>query len=182
MIHQNRIVVKNWNVRRPRHSTSRWRAPASVSITVGRGPVPREFPGDRSMARDRPSPCGKERRFFTAARVPVPRERWDTRTIRASSVVCDRLITNGSGVTPDLQGWRRRAAPRVLERVNNGEGQALALREREPFFFTAARVPVPRELPGDRSMGEGLSLALREGEPFFHRSARACPPRAFRIP
>ena len=34
---------------------------------VARGPVPR----DRSMAKDRPSPYVKGRRFFTAARGPV---------------------------------------------------------------------------------------------------------------
>ena len=100
------------------------------------------------MARDRPSPYGKESRFFTVARGPVPRERWDTRTIRATSVVCERLITNGSGPgAPDLQGWRRRAAPRVLERVNAGEGLSLALREREGVFFhrSAGACP-PRSL------------------------------------
>ena len=33
------------------------------------------------MARDRPSPYVKGRRFFTVARGPVPRERWIARTI-----------------------------------------------------------------------------------------------------
>ena len=44
---------------------------------------------------------------ITVARGPVPRERWCARTIRAPSVVCDRLITNGSGAgAPELQRGR----------------------------------------------------------------------------
>ena len=49
--------------------------------TVARGAVPREFPVDRRMARDRPSPYVKGGAFFrlrpppvTVARGPVPRE------------------------------------------------------------------------------------------------------------
>ena len=71
------------------------------------------------MARDRPSPYGEEKAFFIVARGPVPRERWIARDmardrpspygdrgrrIGPTSVVCDRLITNGSGAgAPDLQ-------------------------------------------------------------------------------
>ena len=36
----------------------------------------------------------------------------------------------------DLQAWR----------ANDGEGQALALREGAAFFFTVARGPVPRDV------------------------------------
>ena len=51
-------------------------------FTVARGPVPREFSVDRSMARDRPSPYGnREATLQTVARGPVPRERWITRTM-----------------------------------------------------------------------------------------------------
>ena len=58
-----------------------------VSPTVARGPVPRECPRPRTMARETrsharvetcegPSPTRKGCRFFTVARGPVPRERW----------------------------------------------------------------------------------------------------------
>ena len=52
----------------------------TVFLIVARGPVPREFPIDRCMARDRPSPYAERRRFsprdlpVTVARGPVPRE------------------------------------------------------------------------------------------------------------
>ena len=40
--------------------------------TVARGPVPREYPVDRSMARDRPSPHAEEGPFFDSETRPVP--------------------------------------------------------------------------------------------------------------
>ena len=50
--------------------------PRTSRRTVARGPVPR----DRCMARDRPSPYGKTRRYRrTVARGPVPRDRWGAR-------------------------------------------------------------------------------------------------------
>ena len=90
--------------------------------------------------------------FFTVARGPVPRDRWDARTmardrvshrptvietrrsllpgcIAPTSVVRDRPIPNGSGSgDPDLQGRGMRSA-----RQTHGEGQALALRKRGAF-------------------------------------------------
>ena len=51
--------------------------------TIARGPVPRERPVDRSMARDRPSPYAEGAVFRlrnphgTGARGPVPRERME---------------------------------------------------------------------------------------------------------
>ena len=39
------------------------------------------FSGEQTMARDRPSPYARGRRFFTVARGPVPREHWIARTM-----------------------------------------------------------------------------------------------------
>ena len=73
--------------------------------------------------------------------------------------------------------------PRALDCANDGEGQALALRKREAFFFIVARGPVPR----DRCMArETLSHARVASEgprptmkgTVFYRSAGACPPRS----
>ena len=74
---------------------------------VARGPVPRERWSARTMARDRPSPYGEGWRFFIVARGPVPRE-FPRHDVCSPSVVCDRLITNGSGSGDlDLQGLAR---------------------------------------------------------------------------
>ena len=115
-------------------------------FTVARGTGTR----DRCTARDRPSPYGKQRRFFgrivlgplgpkrrffTVARGPVPRDRWRARGMA-----------------------RDRPSP-------YGEGQA---------FFTVARGPVPR----DRGTARDRPSPYGEGQAFFHRSAGACPPRS----
>ena len=62
----------------------------AATLTVARGPVPRDFPMDRSMARDRPSPYGEGAAFFHRS----------------------------AGTHP----------PRFSGRPQHGEGQALALR------------------------------------------------------
>ena len=46
----------------------------TVPDTVARGPVPRDRPVDRRMARDRPSPYGEGGVFFIGARGPALRE------------------------------------------------------------------------------------------------------------
>ena len=53
--------------------------------------------------------------------------------------------------------------------MNDGEGQALALREGEAFFHRSAGDRPPRMF-GRPQHGEGQALALREGEPFFSSS------------
>ena len=79
-------------------------------------------------------PRGLKNRFFFVARGPVPRD-LHRPDVCFSSVVCDRLITNRSESDDlDLQAWR----------ADDGEGQALALREGEAFI-TVARGPVPRD-------------------------------------
>ena len=107
----------------------RWR---DVIFTVARGPGPRE----RGMARDRPSPYGKGRRFpRNVARGPVPRECWRTRTMAR-----DRPSPYGEGggfsphvargpVPRDLSTCTKTAHRlRPFPRLNDREGQALALR------------------------------------------------------
>ena len=63
--------------------------------------------------------------------------------------------------------WAVRAPPHAQGRGHpfDGEGQALALRKRGPFF-TVARGPVPRERWSARTMARDR-LALREREAFF---------------
>ena len=90
------------------------------------------------------------RRDFPVSISPVPGQ-------GPTFVVRERPLPNGSGSV----FYRSAGAcpPRALGCADDGEGQALALREREAFF-TVARGPVPRE------------------RAFFYRSAGACPPRS----
>ena len=74
---------------------SAWALGCHPRIRAG---FPRDHSVDRSMARDRPSPYVKGRRFFTVARGPSD-------AIRA----CERV------------------SPAISPRANAGEGQALAL-------------------------------------------------------
>ena len=55
---------------------------------------------------------------------------------------------------------------RVLDCANDGEGQALALREGAAFFQRSAGACPPRVLDCAND-GEGQALALREGAAFF---------------
>ena len=57
--------------------------------------------------------------------------------------------------------------------MNDGEGQALALREREAFFHRSAGACPPRSLDcACMNDGEGQALALREREAFFFTASR----------
>ena len=77
--------------------------------------------------------------------------------LKALSILRDRACYRHSGPT-DL----KRTRDVFFHSANDGEGQALALREREPFFFVS-RGPVPRE---------------QRATPLAYRSAGACPPRS----
>ena len=124
----------------------------------------------QGTARDRPSPYVKGRRFFSPSRGgQAPANSIVTMCV-SPSVVCDRLITNGSGSgEPELQGLAR-------ERWR-GTGPRPTVRGWR--FFTVARGPVPRDLSRAPGHGEGQALALRlRGQVSFHHSAGACPPRA----
>ena len=84
-------------------------SPTGLDVPVARGPVPRARWSARAMARDRPSPYGEGGVFFRSAGACPPRAP-SSRCV-FPSVVCDRLITNGSGSgDPDLQGLARAMA------------------------------------------------------------------------
>ena len=70
---------------------------SGLDFPVARVPVPRDcwIARARTMARDRPSPYGEGGVFFIVARGPVPALSIVTMCVPAS-VVCARLITNGS--------------------------------------------------------------------------------------
>ena len=109
----------------------------TVFFIVARGPVPRDGWVARTMARDRPSPYGTARRFFSVARGPsdatraseLPRDRPSSRCVFPPSVVCDRLITNGSGAgDPALQGLAHERWRGEPSRMRVWHARALALR------------------------------------------------------
>ena len=108
-------------------------------FTVARGPVPCERWSAQTMARDRPSPYVKGRRFFTgrhrahlcSSGAPAP-ERVKI------SVASERWRGTGPRPTEKRTVFYRSAGacpPRTLECANDGEGQALAPRRRDPFFI-----------------------------------------------
>ena len=125
---------------------------------VARGPVPRDrsicaktirspegpdgFCHVRSMARDRPSPYGRERGF------PPTATKTATRTVARGPVPRDHSIRAKTVRSP-------RGPRRFLSRSQHGEGQALALRtgkgfsvicnENRPFHRSAGACP-PRSL------------------------------------
>ena len=125
----------------------------------------------------------------TGARGPVPRD-----LPVDCSMARDRPSPYGEGgrfstKRPSRYCSAGACPPRVSGRPQHGEGQALALRGRVPFFaqeipVTVARGPVPREFPVDRSMARDRPSPYAAGcrfspqRPSCYRSAGACPPRA----
>ena len=113
------------------------------------------------------------------------------------SVVCDRLITNGSGAgAPDLQGLgaramaRDRPSPYGEGGVFSRSAGACPPRSFKSPFFTVARGPVPRDPSNEeetffpqreRWRGTGPRPTMK-GRRYFFRSAGACPPRSFKSP
>ena len=125
--------------------------PRSFDLRENPTPAKAVFRADRGMARDRPSPYVKGRRFFTVARGPgprekthrntvargpVPRERWNTRTLLSTQAwrgtgprptVKGRLLRNRSaGACPprsfDLR--ENRTQPTAIFRADRGMARA----------------------------------------------------------
>ena len=138
------------------------------------------------MARDRPSPYGEGVAFFIGARGPSDAIRAGERVSPAisivmmcvsPSVVCDRLITNGSGSgDPALQGLARErwlGSSQVSTRA--GERVSLAcVRAIQRSRGTGPRATVKKN--GTSPEGEGLSLAI-ERHLLTMEIARDRPPR-----
>ena len=110
-------------------------------------------PALQGLARERwrgtgfPTALCEGRRFFIVARGPVPRE-LHRHDVYSPSVVCNRLITNGSGSgDPALQGLARerwRGEPARHARVEPCEGPSPTMKG--AAFFHRSAGPVPATL------------------------------------
>ena len=103
------------------------------------------------MARDRPSPYGKPRRYpLTVAWGPVPRERDMARETRSDA----RMETSeGPSLTGPLAFPLHRSAGACPPRAWHGEGQALALREGKAFVSPLRGVCLHLPFTGDLNNG-----------------------------
>ena len=90
--------------------------------------VARETRSDARVASEGPRPTVRGVAFFFVARGPVPRD-LHRHDVCFPSVVCDRLITNGSGSgDPDLQCLARERWRGEPSRMRVWHAKALALR------------------------------------------------------
>ncbi len=130
------------------------------------------------MARDRPSPYGRDRGFSVCN---------ESRRFPRSAGACPPRSFDPRETHPQPRGPRR-----FLSRSMHGEGQALALRTREGFSLSLHGEGQALALRTEEGFncslhGEGQALALRTEEGFSagcndsrhsHRSAGACPPQS----
>ena len=106
---------------------------------VARGPVSRErwMTRARTMARDRPSPYG-EGAFFIVARGPSDATRASERVSPANAIVTRCVSTSVVRERRSRTGQDQALLTYRAWRADDGEGQALALREGKAFFHRSA--------------------------------------------